>query len=62
MFLDYNEVLTVNEVAEILSCGRNTVYMLLKEHHLSGFRIGKSNWRIPKASLQAYIVKKCRNH
>lgn len=62
MFLDYNEVLTVNEVAEILSCGRNTVYALLRQNLLSGFRIGKSNWRIPKSSLESYIVKKCRSN
>lgn len=62
MFSDYNEVLTVNEVAEILSCGRNTVYALLQQKLLAGFRIGKSNGRIPKASLESYIIKKRRSN
>lgn len=58
MFSNYDEVLTVTDVAEILFIGRNTVYELLNEGDLRGFRIGKT-WRIPKASLEDYIVKKC---
>lgn len=60
MFSDYNDILTVNDVAEILMCGRNKVYELLASNVLKGFRIGKSNWRIPRKSLETYIIQRCR--
>ena len=60
MFSDYNDILTVNDVAEILMCGRNKVYELLSSNALTGFRIGKSNWRIPKKNLETYIIQRCR--
>ena len=60
MFSDYNDILSVADVAEILFCGRNQVYDLLASKQLQGFRVGKSNWRIPKKSLETYIIQKCR--
>lgn len=60
MFSDYHDILTVSEVAEILVCGRNRIYELLSSGALKGFRIGKSNWRIPKKSLETYIIQRCR--
>lgn len=58
MFSNYDDVLTVAEVAEVLYVGRNTIYELLNSGTLVGFRIGRG-WRIPKANLEAYILKKC---
>lgn len=49
--------MTVTDVAEVLYIGRNTVYELLNTGTLKGFRIGKT-WRIPKISLEEYIVNK----
>ena len=57
MFDAYNDVLTVSEVMDLLYIGKNTVYRLLQEGDLKGFRIGKS-WRIPKVSLEEYIINK----
>lgn len=62
MFSEYNEVLTVTEVAEILMCGRNRVYSELNHGNLRGFRLGKNTWRIPRRNLEAYIVQKCRSN
>jgi len=62
VFSDYNDILTVNDVTEILMCGRNKVYELLASNTLKGFRIGKSNWRITKKSLETYIIQKCRTN
>ena len=59
MFSDYNDVLSVSDVCEILLIGRNRVYELLNAGLLPGFRIGRS-WRIPKKSLEMYIIKKCK--
>ena len=59
MFSDYSDVLSVSDVCEILLIGRNRVYELLNAGLLPGFRIGRS-WRIPKKSLEIYILQKCR--
>ena len=60
MFSDYNDVLSVSDVCEILLIGRNRVYELLNSGALKGFRVGKNSWRIPKKSLEMYIIQKCR--
>ena len=60
MFSNYDDVLTVSDVAEILYVGRNTVYELLNSGALEGFRIGKT-WRIPKVNLEKYIIEKCKS-
>ena len=55
-----NEILTVEEVADILYIGKNTVYSLLRSGDLRAFRIGKS-WRIPRFCLDEYIIEKSKN-
>ena len=60
MFSEYNDILCVSDVCEILMIGRNRVYELLCEGTLKGFRVGRSNWRIPKKSLETYIIQRCR--
>ena len=57
MFDNYDDILTVAEVMELLYVGKNTVYRLLQDGELRGFRIGKV-WRIPKACLEQYIISK----
>ena len=54
-FLD--EILTVEDVMELLYVGKNTVYSLLQSGQLKGFRLGKS-WRIPRESLTKFIMEK----
>ena len=54
-----NEILTVEEVADILYVGKNTVYSLLQSGTLRAFRIGKS-WRIPRFCLEEYIINKSK--
>lgn len=61
MFENYNDLLSVEELCEILCIGRNRAYELLNSGFLRGFRIGRT-WRIPKSSLEAYIVQKCRSN
>ena len=59
--MDYmsDEILTVNDVAEILYIGKNTVYSLLQSGELKAFRIGKS-WRIPREALTQFIINKAK--
>ena len=61
MFDEYGDILCVADVCEMLIIGRNRCYELLNSGALKGFRVGKNSWRIPKKSLEMYIIKKCRS-
>ena len=54
MLNQYDEVLTVAELQEILNIGRNTAYALLNSGEIPSFRIGKK-WRIPKDAVLHYL-------
>lgn len=58
MYLNDNEILTVEEVCELLYIGRNTAYTLLNSGELPAFRIGRV-WKIPRDALMKYIEEKC---
>lgn len=55
MLNQYEDILTVEDVCDILMVGRNRVYELLSTGELKGFRIGKRSWRIPKERVEEYI-------
>ena len=54
MFNEYEDILTVPEVSELLCVGKNRVYSLLESGQLKGFRIGRI-WKIPKESVELYV-------
>ena len=58
MFDNYSDVITVEEACEILNLGRNSMYRLLKNGEITAFQCG-STWKIPKASIEEFIIKKC---
>lgn len=49
------QLLTVNEVAEILRVSNMTVYRLIKSGGLAAIRVGK-NYRVRSADLDAYLA------
>lgn len=51
---DAMALITVDDVCEALMIGKNAVYRLLSEGKIKGFRVGHI-WKIPRASLNAYI-------
>jgi excisionase family DNA binding protein len=55
MLNQYQDIMSVPDVAESLSIGKNRVYELLGNGDLKGFRIGRV-WKIPKEALQEYIL------
>ncbi|MDO4515264.1 MAG: helix-turn-helix domain-containing protein, partial [Lachnospiraceae bacterium] len=57
MLDQYNDVLTVAELQEILGVGRNLVYALLQSGTISAFRVGQKKWRIPKAAVLSYLAQ-----
>lgn len=56
MFDDYPDLVTVEELCEMLSIGKNTAYALLASDDLKCFRL-KRIWKIPKQNVIAYILR-----
>ena len=55
------EILTVEEFAELLYIGRNTAYKILNSGEIRAFKIGKA-WKIPKDAVSEYILRKSRRN
>lgn len=55
MLQEYKDIMTVLDVAEALSVGKNRIYELLESGELKAFRLGKV-WKIPKVAVQEYIL------
>lgn len=59
MFEHYEDILTVDEVMEALRIGKNRVYVLLNRGILCGYKEGR-HWKISKAKLVEYVIKRNR--
>ncbi len=51
----FGKILTISEVAQILRMHRNTVYRLVKQGDLPGFKIG-DNWRVDAKALRTLLA------
>lgn len=58
MFEKFNDILTVEEVCQALSIGKNNVYKMLKDGVIQCYKVGKK-YLIPKICLIDF-VNKCR--
>ena len=56
MLKNYKDILSVEDLCEILSIGKNTAYRLLKSGEIKSVRIGKV-YKIPKEYLINYLKK-----
>lgn len=56
MFEQYEEILSVDDVMDILSIGRNGAYDLLRHGKIKGFKIG-STWKIPRKSIEEFTCQ-----
>ncbi len=54
--LDIPEFLTADEVAVYLRIPLSTVYKLVQDQVLPGFKVGK-HWRFRRVSIQSWIDK-----
>lgn len=50
----YSDLVTIEEVCDILAIGKNTAYRLLKNQEIAAFRIGRM-WKVPRESVTNYI-------
>jgi len=53
-FHNPSELITVEELCQLLAIGPNTAYSLLNAKKIKAFRIGKI-WKIPFISVQEFI-------
>ncbi|EJQ91282.1 helix-turn-helix domain-containing protein [Bacillus toyonensis] len=57
MFQHYDDVVTIEDLMEMLDIGRNKAYALLQSGQIKSFKVGKS-YRIPKICIQNYVLAK----
>lgn len=50
----YGEILSLEDLKEILMIGTNSAYKLLREQKIHAFRIG-NRWKIPKDSVIHFL-------
>ena len=55
MFEQYDDILTVSELAEALKVGVTQAYRLVRSQKIKAFKEGK-DWKIPKTSVIQYIT------
>lgn len=54
IFAEYDEILSIEDVMEILHIGKNSVYSLLKSNEIRNIRVGK-RYIVPKQSVINFI-------
>lgn len=61
MFENYDDIMDIDEIAEALHIGRNSVYDLLREGKIKSMKNGR-NWMIPKFCVEEYVRNSCEEH
>ena len=54
------ELLTVEQLCQVLQIGKNIAYKLVQTCEIKGFRVGRS-WKIPRDSVVEYIKNRSSN-
>ena len=57
MFENYDDILTVDDIAEALKIGSTQAYKIIQSGQIYAFKEWKS-WRIPNSGLIEYINKR----
>lgn len=58
--MNEQDIMEFEDVMEYLHVCKNTLYSLLRSQQIRAFQIGRI-WKIPKASVDAYIETKMKN-
>jgi len=59
MFNEYSDIVTVDDLCEMLSIGKNTAYTLLNTSAIKALHYGRV-WKIPKLAVIDFIVENSR--
>lgn len=54
MLEQYDDILTITELAELLKIGTTQAYRLVRSDKIKAFKEGK-DWKIPKDAILQYI-------
>lgn len=54
---DASEIITIDELCDMLQIGKNTAYRLLLNGEIQAFKIGRI-WKIPKQAVISFILQK----
>ena len=57
MFDHYNDLVSVEDLCEMLSIGKNSAYQLLSSGEIKCFR-HRRVWKIPRDAVTEYILRK----
>ena len=49
------ELLTIEQLCQVLQIGKNTAYKLIQSGDIKGFRVGR-RWKIPRDSISDYVT------
>ena len=56
-----NDILTVDDLCEVLRIGKNAAYKLINSGKLKCYRISRT-WKIPRQSVEEYIDEARNNY
>lgn len=56
MFNEYPDILTVEDLCQILLIGKNAAYILLGNGDIKAFRQNRV-WKVPKMAVVEYVLK-----
>ena len=56
--MDLPDIITVDELCDILMIGKNMAYRLLNSGEIRCFKISRE-WKIPRKSVYEYIQRQC---
>jgi excisionase family DNA binding protein len=55
MLNDYGDILTLDELCEVLKISENVAYRLIREKTIPAFKVGRI-YKIPQKAVEAYIL------
>ena len=56
MFTTYPDVVTINQLKDMLGIGITLAYRLVKQNNINAIKVGRE-YKIPKANVIAYLTK-----
>ena len=59
MYNETTDLITIEDMCNILLIGRNSAYKLLKSQKIKAFKIGKV-WKIPMSAVDEFILSESR--
>lgn len=60
MFTDYPDVVTVEQLQEMIGIGKNTAYKLVNDGAIKSVKIGRT-YKIPKCFVMDYLLTDSSN-